>query len=331
MRLCRTRRPASPAQVYLSNWAYFLNYASILLLAPIIIYVYLPFFRQLNVTSAYEYLELRFNLAIRLFGSASFILFQVARTGIVLYLPALALATVSDIDMLWCIVGMTILSILLTVFGGMEAVVWTDVAQTIVLLGAVIASLIVVVTRIDGGASQVLSIGHANGKFFETVPWSADLTVATGWVALLGFAFNNLISYASNQEVVQRYTTTIDMKSAAKAIWTNALFSLPSGVIFFAMGTALFVFYQQHPERMDPTIRNDAIFPLFMLRELPAGVAGIVVAGIFAAAQPTSGLNSTATSVVIDWYERLAWSASSRRSSPAAGRACSFPRGRSKG
>ena len=97
---------------------------------------YLPFFRQLDVVSAYEYLERRFNLAVRLFGSASFIVFQVARTGIVLFLPALALSTVSNLDINACIIGMGVLTILLTVFGGMEAVVWTDVAQAIILLAA---------------------------------------------------------------------------------------------------------------------------------------------------------------------------------------------------
>jgi SSS family solute:Na+ symporter len=125
-----------PAKAYSSDWAYFLNYFSILLLAPIIIHFYLPVFRQLNVTSAYEYLERRFNLFIRLFGSASFIAFQIGRTGIVLYLPALALSTVSSLEMSWCIVGMALLAIALTVYGGMEAVIWTDVAQTIILLGA---------------------------------------------------------------------------------------------------------------------------------------------------------------------------------------------------
>jgi SSS family transporter len=296
---------AVPATAFASNWAYFLNYASILLLAPVITHFYLPFFRRLDVTTAYEYLERRFNLFVRLFGSASFIAFQVGRTGIVLYLPALALSTVSNLDMTWCIVGMTLLSIALTVYGGMEAVIWTDVAQTVILLGAVIASLLVILMRVDGGLPALLTVGHEHGKFFESVGWSPSLTLATGWVALLGMGFNNLISYTSNQEVVQRYLTTHDEQQASRAVWTNALLSLPSGLLFFAVGTGLFVFYRQLPQRLDPALQHDAIFPLFILHELPAGVAGFVVAGIFAAAQPTSGLNSTAAAVVTDFYRRL--------------------------
>jgi solute:Na+ symporter, SSS family len=310
---------AVPAKAYATDWAFFLNYASIFLLAPIIIRYYLPFFRRLNVTTAYEYLERRFNLFIRLFGSASFIAFQIGRTGIVLYLPALALSTVSNLDMTWCIVGMTLLSIALTVYGGMEAVIWTDVAQTVILLGAVIASLIAIVLQVDGGAAALWSSAHAHGKVLENVPWTLDLTIVTGWVALVGMGFTNLISYTSNQEVVQRYLTTVDEREAARAVWTNALLSLPSGLLFFCVGTGLFVFYRQQPERLDPTLATDAIFPLFILQELPAGVAGFVVAGIFAAAQPTSGLNSTAAAVVTDFYRRL-WPNVSDRQALVAGR-----------
>jgi Na+/proline symporter len=112
---------------------------------------------------------------------------------------------------------------------------------------------------------------------------------------------------------VQRYLTTIDQRQAARAIWTNAVLSIPSGLLFFCVGTGLFVFYHQRPEHLDPVLPTDAIFPLFILQELPAGVAGFVVAGIFAAAQPTSGLNSTAAAFVTDFYCRLRPGVTGRR------------------
>ena len=270
---------AIPAKAYATDWGFFLNYFSILLLAPLVIAVYLPFFRQLDVTSAYEYLERRFNLAVRLFGCASFIVFQVGRTGIVLFLPALALSTVSNLDITRCIVGMGVLTILLTVFGGMEAVVWTDVAQTIILLAAAGLSLAILLPASTAASRGSCPSARADGKFFSKVPWSWDLTIATGWVIFVGQLFTNLISYTSNQEVVQRYLTTRDEGKAARAIWINAWVSLPSGVLFFAVGTALYVFYKQHPAALDPAMaRTDAIFPFFMVREMPPGVAGFVVA-----------------------------------------------------
>jgi SSS family transporter len=297
---------AIPAKGYISNWWFILNQVSVLLLAPVIIAVFLPFFRQLNLTSAYEYLELRFNLIVRLFGSASFIVFQIARTGIVLYLPALALSTVSSIDTTTCIVGMTMLTITVTFFGGMEAVIWTDVAQTLILLAAAALSLIVILTQLDGSLLENVQHAASRGKFFPEIPWTPQFGVESGWVLVLGTAFATLISYTSNQEVVQRFMTTRDEKEAGRAIWVNALLSLPSGMLFFAVGTALFLFYEQHPARLDPTLnRNEMIFPFFMVQELPPGLAGFVVAGIFAAAQPTSSLNSVATAVVADFYQRL--------------------------
>jgi solute:Na+ symporter, SSS family len=169
----------------------------------------------------------------------------------------------------------------------------------------VIVSLVVIAYRVDGGFESIWTTAHAESKFFEDVRWTTDLTFATGWVALIGMGFTNLISYTANQEVVQRYLTTKDLRQSARAVWTNALFSLPSGILFFCVGTGLFVFYHQFPERVDPTLPTDAILPLFILHELPTGVAGFVVAGIFAAAQPTSGLNSTAAAVVTDFYRRL--------------------------
>jgi SSS family transporter len=278
----------------------------VIVLAPVIIRVYLPFFRQLNLTSAYEYLEHRFNLAVRLFGSASFIAFQIARTGIVLYLPALALATVSSLDTTACIVGMTLLTIAVTFCGGMEAVIWTDVAQSLILLVAAALSLVVIAINLEGSLLENVQHAATRGKFFPEITWLPDFAIESAWVLLFGMFFTTLISYTSNQEVVQRFMTTKDEAAAARAIWTNALLSLPSGMLFFAVGTALYLFYEQHPGRLDPTLsRNDAIFPYFMVQELPAGLAGFVVAGIFAAAQPTSSLNSIATAVVTDFYQRM--------------------------
>ncbi|MCD4726704.1 MAG: sodium:solute symporter [Pirellulales bacterium] len=267
----------------------------------------MPFFRGLDVTSAYEYLEKRFNLAVRWFGSVSFIVLQLGRGAIVLYLPALALATVSSLDIYACILLMSVLCILYTVFGGIEAVIWTDVIQTIVLLIGALLTLIVIVAQTDGGLSGLIDVAHANGKFFENVDWGWDTTAATVWVILLGSIVASIASYTASQDVVQRYLTTKDTKRAARAIWTNGLMALPSCALFFAVGTALFVYFKAHPRQIDPNMATDAVFPLFIIKQMPAGVAGLVIAGIFAATQSTlsSSLNSVATCVVTDFYRRL--------------------------
>jgi len=297
---------AIPARGYAEGWNLFLA-NTYLLLTPLVTLVYLPFYRSLDVTSAYEYLERRFNAAARMLASALFLLFQCGRVAIVLYLPALALATVSNIDVTTSIVLMGVLCVVYTMLGGMEAVIWTDVAQTVVLLGGAVWALVTVLVRIDGGAAGAIALASEHGRFFQSVPWTFDLAVASGWVIMVGGIFQNLFSYTASQDVVQRYLTTGDRKSAARAIWTNAAIAPVAQALFFAIGTALFVYYRQHPERLDPTMQNDAVFPLFIVRELPAGVAGLVVAGIFAAAQSTlaGSLNSMATAYVTDFDRRF--------------------------
>jgi len=304
---------AIPGLGYGANWNLFLQNSYIIIL-PLVALVYVPFYRRLNLTCAYEYLEQRFNVATRLVASVLFMVFQCGRTAIVLYLPALALATVANFDLTTCIVLMGALCILYTVAGGIEAVIWTDVAQSLVLMGGAVFGLVIAVLRIDGGVPAVFEQAAAQGKFFETLDWNWNLAAGTAWTVVLGSVFHNLFAYTASQDVVQRYFTTPDQKSAARAIWTNAVLVAPAQALFFAIGTVLFVYYRQHPERLDPVFQTDAIFPLFIVREMPVGIAGLVVAGIFAAAQSTlsSSLNSVATAYVTDVHRRLRVAASDR-------------------
>ncbi|MEX2309057.1 MAG: sodium/solute symporter [Pirellulales bacterium] len=299
---------AIPAKAYSTDWTFFWANVPILLLAPLVVTFYLPFFRQLNVTSAYEYLEKRFNLAVRLYASAAFILFQLCRQAIVLLLPSLALATVSDLDVATCVVLMGVLCVLYTTMGGIEAVIWTDVAQTVVLLGAAIVSLMLIVTTAEGGIGGFWSAAMGVDKL-NMFNWTLDPSTAANafWVIFVGSLFVNLVPYTSDQTVVQRYMTTRDEASAARAIWTNGLLAIPSTALFFAIGTALFVFYRSSPEKLDPTQATDSIFPAFIVQNMPAGVAGLVIAGIFAAAQSTvsSSLNSVTTAMMTDFYGRF--------------------------
>ena len=137
--------------------------------------------------------------------------------------------------------------------------------------------------------------------------WTWDVTVEAVWIVIIGNVFANLIPYTTDQTVIQRYLTTPSQKEAARAIWTNAALTLPASLLFFGLGTALFVFYQNHPQLMDPSIQTDAIFPFFIVQNLPAGIVGIVVAGIFAASMSSldSSLNSMATVVITDYYLSL--------------------------
>jgi SSS family transporter len=297
---------AIPAKAYASDWSYILVNACILIVTPVIVLFYVPFFHRLNVTTAYEYLEKRFNVVVRLFSSALFVIFQLARLAIVIFLPAIALATVSDVNVYLCIVLMGLLAVVYTVLGGIEAVIWTDVVQSILLLGGATVCLVLAVSGVDGGLPRAISIAVDEGKL-RVFDWSWDFTTATVWVLLIGNIASVLATYTTDQTVIQKYLTTSTVKRAANSIWTNALLSIPSTFLFFGMGTALYVFYQSHPSRLNPTLPTDAIFPWFMVQQLPAGVAGLVLAALFAAAQSTisSSMHSMSTALVVDFYARF--------------------------
>jgi SSS family solute:Na+ symporter len=298
---------ALPAKVYATDWAYSFGLLSLVLITPVVTIFYLPFFRRLNVTSAYEYLEHRFNGLVRQVGSAVFILFQLGRMSIVLYLPAVALATVSSFDVYTCIVVTGLACVVYTMIGGIEAVIWTDVAQAVVLLGGALVSLLLILFQCEGSFGGMVAVAQEHGKFLGfTEWWNPDLTQTSVILVLLGSGCNSLLSYTASQDVVQRYVTTATEAQARRSIWLNVWISLPGSIVFYAVGTAFFLFYRQNPDRLDPTLATDAIFPLFIVRELPAGVAGLVIAGLLAAAQSTlsSSLNSVATAWVTDFHVR---------------------------
>ncbi|MBO7316028.1 MAG: sodium:solute symporter, partial [Paludibacteraceae bacterium] len=298
---------AYPAKAFATNWTYYPMLVTILLVSFPVIRYYLPFFRRLNITSAYEYLELRFNTLTRLLASALFIVFMVARMALVLYLPSLALTAVTGIDIYLCIVLMGVVTIIYCTMGGVEAVVWGDVVQGFILLGGAVFAVIYLIFSTEGGWGGFTEIALADDKL-RLVDWSFDFTKATFWVVILGGIANNLISYTSDQTVIQRYLTTKDERSASQSILMNGLMSVFASVAFFAIGAGLYTFYKTHPMELDVTMsKTDTIFPFFMMSQLPAGVAGLLIAAIFAATMSTisSNINSVATAFSVDFYKRL--------------------------
>ncbi len=296
-----------PAKVFATDWTYYPFQLMIPVISiPVIIY-YLPFFRRLNVASAYEYLENRFNYAIRLMASLLFITFMLARTALVLYLPSLALATVAGIDIYTCIMLMGVVTVIYCTMGGVEAVVWGDVIQGFILVAGAIFAAVYLVFRTEGGPAAFLEIGEANHKFRLFI-WALDPTKVVFWVAIVGGLANNLITHTSDQAVIQRYLTTKDEKSAGRGIILNAIMNVLVSIAFYTIGTGLYTFFKTHPQEMDFTLANsDAIFPFFMMSQLPVGVAGLLIAAIFAAAMSTisSNINSTATAFSMDIYRKI--------------------------
>ncbi|MDP6636886.1 MAG: sodium:solute symporter [Phycisphaerae bacterium] len=295
-----------PAKAYAGNWIHFTGNLVPILIVPIVILFYLPFYRRLNVTTAYEYLEKRFNLVARLVGGLLYICFQFLRMAVILYLPALAMHTVAGLDIYACILAMGLLCTVYTVLGGVEAVIWTDVLQVVVLMGAAIVCLGIIAGEVDGGLVAVIEKGRAAGKF-KAANFTWDPKTGALWLFIVGRFFGDFMPNTADQGVIQRYLTVPDLKSARRAAWVGGLSVIPVSLLFFSLGTALWAFYQARPELIPGGLRDDQILPLFMVQQMPAGVAGLAIAGLFAAAMSSvdSSMNSVSAVVTTDGYRRF--------------------------
>jgi cyclically-permuted mutarotase family protein len=296
-----------PAKAYATDWRMFIFNIAIILVVPVVIRYYLPFFRKLNVASAYQYLENRFNKPVRFFASGLFCFFMMTRIAIVLFLPSIALNAVTGLNVYFCILVMGLITIAYCTMGGVEAVIWGDVIQGFVLVLGALVALVYMIAGTEGGLGGFIATASDAGKF-HTLDFSFNWTQPVFWVVILGGIANQLITYTSDQSVIQRYMTTKDEKSASRSIWLNGILSIPVSIIFFLIGTGLYTFYKSHPQNLNITMQNqDAIFPHFMVTELPAGLAGLLIAAVFSAAMSTlsSNINSVSTAVTEDFFQQI--------------------------
>lgn len=298
---------AIPAKTYAADWRMLVFNLTIILIAPVVIRFFLPFFRRFNFDTAYQYLEMRFNRVVRWLASLLFIFFMVSRIAIVLFLPSLALHAVTGFNVYFAIIIMGVVTIVYCTSGGIEAVVWGDVIQGFILVGGALVAFFYMMSGIDGGIGTFWTNAMDNDKF-RTFDFRFDFTQPVFWVVLTGGLANTLISYTSDQSVVQRYMTTRDEKATARSIWLNGFLSIPVSLLFFLLGTGLYAFYIANPAQLGVVNPNiDSVFPQFIVSEMPSGVAGILIAAIFAAAMSTlsSNINSVSAVVTNDFYKTL--------------------------
>lgn len=295
---------STPEQAFLTDWGYAFGTLTIYLIIPILIKYYVPFFRKLKVTTAYEYLEKRFGPVMRSMGSALFMLYHIGRVAIVLYLPILALTSVSNINPVLIAVLVGAMCIIYAFLGGIEGVVWTDVIQGFVLLGGALLIVIFAIVK-TGGFGTAMHMAVTHSKFISGNDWNANNLALFIPVIFAGQFFNSMYQYTASQDVVQRYQTTPSIKATAKSLWTNGYLALITIFVFFGMGTFLYTFYHTTGS-LPKGFNTSAVVPYFVVKEIPGGIAGLIIAGIFAAAQSTiaSSLNAISSCFVTDFKQR---------------------------
>ena len=292
---------------YAGTWIMWFAQLGMIVAIPITIKFFLPIYSKLDIDTAYHYLEIRFgSKGLRVLGAVMFIIYQVGRMSIIMYLPSMVLASLTGINVNILIIAMGVIAIIYSYTGGLKSVLWTDFIQGSVLLAGVTFALFYLAGGINGGFGAIFQ-SMAGGKFLASDQpiFNPNILKDSVFLLIVGAGLNTCSSYVSSQDIVQRFTTTTDMKKLNKMMLTNGALSIFIATVFYLIGTGLYVFYSQNA--LPPAAQQDQIFASYIAYQLPVGITGLLLAAIYAASQSTlsTGLNSVATSWTLDIQERL--------------------------
>lgn len=296
---------ALPGNAFSGNWNGFVFSLSIPLAAWIAVKYFVPLYRKLKSESAYFYLEQRFGAWARIYASICYLLTQLARMGAIMYLLALPMNALLGWSIPSIIIVTGISVVIYSMWGGIEAVIWTDAVQGIILIGGALACLGVIFFGMPEGPSSIFSIANEADKF-SLGSFKLDFTTSTFWMILVYGLFINLQNFGIDQSYVQRYLTAKSEAEAKKSTWLGSLLYVPVSLVFFFIGTALFAYYQAQPELLPAGMAGDKVFPYFIVNQLPVGVTGLLIASIFAAGMSTvsTSINSSATVILSDHFRK---------------------------
>ncbi len=292
---------ALPAAAYTLDWRQLSVNLVLPLVAILAVLVFIPFFRRGNLTTAFEYLGRRYGTVPRIYGTVSFIFLQLIRMAQILFLVSLPIQFLTGAPISSVIVVCGIFIAVYTIVGGIEAVVWTDVVQAVILILGGIFCFVTIVFKFPEGVGHIFEVGQANNKFsLGSFEW--NLGERTFWTVLLLGVINWLAIYSGDQNMVQRYAAAKSTWEARKATILYSAIALPLWIMFFLVGTSLFVYYQTFPDAAVTELAADQVLPYFILTQVPAGIAGIIIAAVMAAAMSSldSGINAISTVGVVD-------------------------------
>ena len=283
-----------------------------LAVVPVVAWVFIPIYQRIQLISAYEYLGRRFDRRVRLIGSALFSLYTLGWMGTMLYAAGLILQSVLGLDdtgMVWAIVAVGLFTTAYATAGGIRAIVWTDLSQSIVLGGAMLTILVLALQKIDGGLHTVWATGVEHGKF-QMFDFRFDLSVRGNFYSACAYGFFvYLAHHAISQSYVQRYVSTRDVGAARRSLAVHSVLLVVACLLFFVLGTTIFTYYQLHPHspgQAFPVLASqDQLATHFVLAELATpGLLGLLMAGLLTAMMSSidSGINNLAAVLTFDWF-----------------------------
>ncbi len=310
-----------PGYTIKNGIALLLGFMAVPFSMTVVFFLWIPFFMRLRVTSAYEYLERRFNYGVRLIGATLFILLRLGWMSMVVYAASMALDRIKGgdfvflpgHDIFWWIGAVGVAAAIYTSVGGIQAMIWTDVLQCVLLLAGVLMVIFYVMIVDQTGPLDWLSIAANHSKDHIAIPlFSQDITVeiTIAWVVINNF-FWTICTHGSDQVVLQRYFSTSSQKAARSSYIINEIVNFSMAMLLGLAGLALLAFYLKHGQLLPAgwTIAHDAdkLFPHFLGTQLPVGCAGLIIAAFLCDAMQTleSGVNSITAVATNDIVPRL--------------------------
>jgi SSS family solute:Na+ symporter len=303
---------ATPGMAFESNWHPMIFALCILPVAWLVCKYAVPYYRRTRLISVYSFLEERVGAWGRVYAALAFVLYMVCRVAVILYLAGLLLSTFVHWDIRVVIVAIGVVTIVYTLLGGMEAVIWTDVMQSAIMIIGVLFCAVSLSYYVFSGPQPLINAAIEQGKF-SFGSWKLSLNTQehlanrTIWVMIIFGVAENLRNLLADQNYVQKYCSVATERQAKRSVWIAMLIYIPLTAVFLYIGTTLFAFYSSPEHTLGADIvKGDQVFPYFIATELPVGLKGLIIAAILAAAMSTvdSALNCSATVLLLDFYNR---------------------------
>lgn len=302
-----------PGEAIRYGLAYFTSLLSFFLIVPIVNYLIIPFLMRLEITSVYEYIEQRFNLGARLMAASAFIFSRLIWTGLIIYMTAFAIASMTgwNITVIILVIGVT--TTIYTTMGGISAVVWSDLVQFFILLGGALFVPLYILFAADAGPLTWMQTFNEAGRT-EIPVFSLDPNVRITVVGvILSMLIWNICTHGADQVAAQRYLSTPSLKAARRSVWIFSIANVSLIALLGVVGVALFYYFflqsglsvQEFQEWIAPDA--DRAFPRFIATGLPIGLSGLILAALLSAAMSSlsSSINSISSVAVTDFFDRL--------------------------
>ncbi len=303
---------ATPGKAFDSNWHPIIFSLCIIPAVWLVCKYAVPYYRKMQLISVYTFLEDRLGSWGRIYAALAFVLYMIGRVAVILYLASLLLSTFVSWNIAVVIIVIGLITIIYTLLGGMEAVIWTDVMQSVIMIVGILFCAVSLSIHVFSGPEPLIQAAIDNNKFSFgslkfTLASQARLFDRTVWVMIIYGITEALRSLLADQNYVQKYCSVPTEREAKRSIWIAMLIYIPLTAVFLYIGTTLFAFYSRSDELAQAGIvKGDQVFPYYIATQVPAGLKGLIIAAILAAAMSTvdSALNCSATVLLLDFHKR---------------------------